>query len=73
MASSAFVCHFVTYVCNINNHPSGIKNIFTTEASFEELQLTVFYIMEGRSSNLQLEIRYLLSFQVNTPFTQIKL
>jgi len=34
---------------------SGVKekkNIFTTGASFEELLLTVFYIMEVRGSNL---------------------
>jgi len=58
MASHAFVCYFVTYVCNFNKHPSGVKKIyiFTSEFSFEELQLTVLYIMEVRGSNLQLEI-----------------
>jgi len=73
MASNTFVCYFVTYVFKFNENPSGVKNIFNTEVSFEELQLTVFYIMEVRGSNLQLEIRYFQSYQANTPVTQIKL
>jgi len=68
-----FVCYFVTHIFNFNKYPSGVKNIFTTEASLEELQVTVFFfIMEVRGSNLQLEICYFQFFQVSTPVTQIK-
>ena len=34
MESRTFVCYYVTYVCNFNEHPSGVKYIFTTEAIF---------------------------------------